>query len=69
MTFHSFYVGSVDDAKFSWEPAGAKSPRYNLPKRITPDVPVRIRCRAQLVAISRSASVADSLGATSQPTT
>ena len=33
------YVGSIDDPDFSWDPAAAKSPHYNLPRRLGPFFP------------------------------
>lgn len=35
----SVFIGAVDDPDFSWDPAAAKSPYYNLPRRLGPFFP------------------------------
>jgi hypothetical protein len=33
------YIGATDDPEFSWDPKVAKSPYYNLPRRLGPQFP------------------------------
>ena len=39
MPICTVYVGAIDDANFSWDPAAVTSPYSNLPRRLGPDFP------------------------------